>query len=123
MLKGVCPKASISLMLALSDQELNDVSQSLIRGRVQRGPAVLSDGIHVDAPFHEELCRLDRHRLFLRRSPLDVRAAPAASISAVVPWSVVMRGSAPAASNALIASRLLTSAANTSGVAPCSELR
>src|SRR5437899_837650 len=38
---------------ALADQELNDVVQTLIGGRVQRGPAELPGGIHVGTAFGE----------------------------------------------------------------------
>ena len=62
-------------LCALADQVFDVVVQSLIGGRVQRGPAELAGGIHVGAMFHEILCRLDRHRPFLGLScPLHVRA-------------------------------------------------
>src|SRR6516225_10838177 len=47
---------------ALADQELDEVSNSLIGGRVQRSPAELSRGIHVSAVVDQESCRLDRQR-------------------------------------------------------------
>src|SRR5438105_14270761 len=62
---------------AFADQEFNEVRQSLIGRPVQRGPAVLSGGIHVDSVLHQELCRLDRRRPFFERSCiLYARAGP-----------------------------------------------
>ena len=59
----------------LADQVCDDVVQSLIGGRVQRRPAVLSRGIHVGAVLHQELCRLDCRGPFLGLSfPLHIRA-------------------------------------------------
>ena len=52
----------------LGGKEFNDVIQSLIGSGVQCGPAELSDGIHVGAPFHEEFYRFNRRRPFFGRS-------------------------------------------------------
>ena len=72
MLRGVCPKPSLASSLApLLTRNSIDVVQSLIGGRVQRGPAVLPGGIHVGAVIHQETHGLDRHRALFGRSRPD----------------------------------------------------
>jgi len=62
---------------APADQEFDDIIQSLIGGRVQRGPAELSDAVHVGGPIHEEFHGRERRLPFF--SPRRFRPRPPAS--------------------------------------------